>query len=104
MRLLATRPPGKSHRPLILQTGNSGPEWRRSYSNDSKADTGTRTPGSQDRVTAAAQPRTDLRTDLAGGEALGQVDKGQCGVLLKDFRRMVRALPLSYKKGQGLRI
>ena len=48
--------------------------------------------------------RTDLRTDLAGGEAMGQVDKGQCGVLLKDFRRMVKALPLSYEKGQGLRI
>ena len=33
--------------------------------------------------------RADERADLAGGEVLGQVDKGQCGALLKDFRRRV---------------
>ena len=48
--------------------------------------------------------RAGLRADLVGGEALGQVDKGQCGTLLKDFRRRVGALPLSYEKGNGLRI
>jgi len=39
--------------------------------------------------------RAGARADLAGGEALGQVDKGQCGALLKDFRRRVGVLPLS---------
>ena len=33
--------------------------------------------------------RADVRADLAGGEVLGQVDKGQCGAPLKDFRRRV---------------
>ena len=46
--------------------------------------------------------RAYLRTDLASGEALGQVDKGKCGSSLKNTRRGVSALPLSYKKGQGL--
>lgn len=45
--------------------------------------------------------RAVLRTDLAGGEALGRVDAGEGGSSLKSIRRRGSSHPLSYEKGQG---
>ena len=101
MRILATRPPEKSHRPFILQTGNSGPEWRRSYSNDSEAGTGTRTPGSQDRVTAAAQPESRCESWPGGWRGVGSGGQGPVWRPLEGLQEKGWG---SYEKGQGLRI